>query len=233
MNASIVKSSRLAPSRAAIRPGARRLVAISKAEQGNNSTEEVDKVPPGCSRYIAKLAKPLGIVLEETKDGRLLVGDVQVGGNAERYNETATADRIIRKGDQIVAVSGFTRAGASQTYGETEVRGGEKMVRVIVMAQPQDKYVSKTSTCAQLPGGTLTRPDSLTRACTRVFARRMRIGPSRQSLRIRTCRARLLRCSSSIHRTRNGCSKCTSRGCRRGQCSCRATGCTTGRGCGR
>ena len=166
MNASIVKSSRLAPSRAAIRPGARRLVAISKAEQGNKSTEEVDKVPPGCSRYIAKLAKPLGIVLEETKDGRLLVGDVQVGGNAERYNETATADRIIRKGDQIVAVSGFTRAGASQTYGETEVRGGEKMVRVIVMAQPQDKYVSKTSTCAQLPGGTLTRPDSLTRSLT-------------------------------------------------------------------
>lgn len=171
MNASIVKSSRLAPSRAAIRPGARRLVVVSKAEQGNNSTtEEVDKVPPGCSRYIAKLAKPLGIVLEETKDGRLLVGDVQVGGNAERYNETATADRIIRKGDQIVAVSGFTRAGASQTYGETEVRGGEKMVRVIVMAQPQDKYVSKTSTCAQLPVGTL--PDSLTRSLTHPFARR-------------------------------------------------------------
>jgi hypothetical protein len=96
-------------------------------------------VPPGCSRYIAKLSKPLGIVLEETKNGRLLVGEVQAGGNAERHNETATADKLIRKGDQIVAVSGFTRAGASQVYGEIEVRGGEKMVRVVVGSQPQDK----------------------------------------------------------------------------------------------
>jgi hypothetical protein len=78
-------------------------------------------------------------VLEETKDGRLLVGDVQAGGNAERHNEAATADKVIRKGDQIVAVSGFTRAGAGQLYGETEVRGGEKMVRVLVNGQPQEK----------------------------------------------------------------------------------------------
>ena len=90
---------------------------FSDPARAANTDESVpeDPIPPGCSRYTVRICKPLGIVLEET-GGLLRVGDVQAGGNAERHNETASADTIIRKNDQLIAVSGYTRTGQSQVY---------------------------------------------------------------------------------------------------------------------
>ncbi len=104
----------------------------------DESAPPEDPIPPGCSRYTVRICKPLGIVLEES-GGLLRVGDVQAGGNAERHNEMASADTIIRKNDQLVAVSGYARTGQSQVYNDIEVRGGEKMVRIMVGGQPAER----------------------------------------------------------------------------------------------
>lgn len=93
------------------RPNVRGISSVGAVE--NESASAEDPVPPGCSRYTVCICKPLGIVLEEA-GGLLRVGDVQAGGNAERHNETATADTIIRKNDQLIAVSGYARTGQSQ-----------------------------------------------------------------------------------------------------------------------
>ena len=102
------------------------------------ATGETD-VPPGCSRYIARISKPIGLVLEETSEGLLRVGEIKAGGNAERWNDSAVPANRIAENDQLIAVSGFTRTGAAQVYGETEVTGGEKMVRIVVGAQDKQK----------------------------------------------------------------------------------------------
>ena len=116
-----VQSAHLIQREAGMRP------ALSRPQKGigrefstptraQSSPAEVaadEPIPPGCSRYTVRICKPLGIVLEET-DGLLRVGDVQAGGNAERHNETANADSIIRTNDQLIAVSGYTRTGQAQ-----------------------------------------------------------------------------------------------------------------------
>jgi len=51
----------------------------------------------------------------------------------------ASADTIIRKNDQLVAVSGYARTGQSQVYNDIEVQGGEKMVRIMVGGQPAER----------------------------------------------------------------------------------------------
>jgi hypothetical protein len=112
---------------------------VLRAEGQAEGEQEIDQIPPGCSRYIAKISKPIGIVLEEGADGNIRVGEIKPGGNAERWNDSAEAASQIRPKDQLVAVSGFTRTGSAQMYGMTEVKGGEKIVRIVVGSQERSK----------------------------------------------------------------------------------------------
>lgn len=73
-------------------------------------------------RYSVTLSKPLGLVLEEKNSGGIFVAEIPAGGNAARLPE-------ISVGDELVATSGYTRT-TEQMYGETIVRGGEKLVRL-------------------------------------------------------------------------------------------------------
>jgi hypothetical protein len=61
--------SRHDPSRVSARRS-HRFVPSAVAE-----TEE-DKPPPGCSRYEVRIKKPLGLVLEEDKTGKIFVAEI-------------------------------------------------------------------------------------------------------------------------------------------------------------
>jgi hypothetical protein len=87
-----------------------------------------DEIPPGCARYSVTLSKPLGLILEQDRDnGSIYVAEVVPEGNADR-NGTISA------GDILIATSGYTRT-TEQKYGEIVVRGGERVVRLLVRGE--------------------------------------------------------------------------------------------------
>eukprot|EP01023_Acetabularia_acetabulum_P014093 TRINITY_DN1692_c0_g1_i1.p1 TRINITY_DN1692_c0_g1~~TRINITY_DN1692_c0_g1_i1.p1 ORF type:complete len:151 (+),score=17.60 TRINITY_DN1692_c0_g1_i1:84-536(+) len=90
------------------------------------STDE-NKIPPGCSRYQIQLRKPLGLVLEETKEGKILVAEVVPKGSAEQIGEVTV-------GDELIATSGVTYSGSSD-YAGTQVRTGQQIVRLYVSGE--------------------------------------------------------------------------------------------------
>jgi len=83
------------------------------------------------------LQKPLGVVLEESKDG-IYVAEVQRGGNAERNGE-------INVGDMLISTSAWITTN-EQTYGETRVPGGEERVKMAVRGQSFDSVMAAIGT---------------------------------------------------------------------------------------
>ena len=53
------------------------------------SAEDEDKPPPGCSRYEVRIKKPLGLVLEEDKSGKIFVMEV-IGTSSPHSGLTST-----------------------------------------------------------------------------------------------------------------------------------------------
>eukprot|EP01024_Parvocaulis_polyphysoides_P007419 TRINITY_DN12207_c0_g1_i1.p2 TRINITY_DN12207_c0_g1~~TRINITY_DN12207_c0_g1_i1.p2 ORF type:complete len:165 (-),score=17.47 TRINITY_DN12207_c0_g1_i1:314-769(-) len=87
------------------------------------STDE-HEIPPGCSRYQIQLRKPLGLVLEETKEGKIIVAEIVPEGSADQLG-------TITVGDELIATSGVTYSGSSD-YGGAQVRTGQQVVRLNV-----------------------------------------------------------------------------------------------------
>lgn len=104
-----------------------------------------DEIPPGCSRYTVTLNKPLGLVLEESKElGTIVVGEVLEGGNAAASGE-------ISAGDILIATSGYCRT-TEQVYNDIVVRGGEQIVRLTVRGESFDTVMAAiTSHPASIP----------------------------------------------------------------------------------
>eukprot|EP01025_Chloroclados_australasicus_P043709 TRINITY_DN46898_c0_g1_i2.p2 TRINITY_DN46898_c0_g1~~TRINITY_DN46898_c0_g1_i2.p2 ORF type:complete len:156 (-),score=11.48 TRINITY_DN46898_c0_g1_i2:576-1043(-) len=99
------------------------------------ATSSVDEVPPGCSRYTVRLGRPLGMVLEQSKDGQggIVVAEVVPGGKAERTE--------IAAGDALISVSGTVYTRESQ-YNGNWVRSGEKQVTLNVRNETFDTIMA-------------------------------------------------------------------------------------------
>ena len=103
----------------------RRLCRASGGGKVENQEEDGTRA---CLRYVVELKKPLGVVLEERKDGAgIFVVEVAEGGAAER-------DGQIKVGDELIACSGVVFT-TSQSYNDVTVRGGEEVVRMSVRGQ--------------------------------------------------------------------------------------------------
>jgi C-terminal processing protease CtpA/Prc len=85
--------------------------------------------------FSVKLSKPLGLVLEMNEaTGNVTVVEIQPGGNAEKSG-------MILEGDVLVSTTGYTRT-TEQVYGETTVRGGERIVRLTVRGESFDTVLA-------------------------------------------------------------------------------------------
>eukprot|EP00884_Botryococcus_braunii_P002921 jgi/Botrbrau1/1262/Bobra.0163s0055.1 len=96
---------------------------IGQPETSSAGDNEEDQPPKGCARYNVTLSKPLGLILEETRNGGIVVAEISEGGNAAREGQ-------IQVGDELIATSGITYT-TEQTYGETNVKGGEQVIRLL------------------------------------------------------------------------------------------------------
>ncbi|GMH32925.1 hypothetical protein BSKO_00759 [Bryopsis sp. KO-2023] len=124
------------PRQAALdRTVATRCAAETEVETAPSDTKDV--VPPGCARYEVALNKPLGMVLEADKENNIFVAEIVPGGNAEISGK-------ISVGDQLISTSGMMYT-KGQTYGETFVRGGEKVVQMNVMGESFDAVLAAIS----------------------------------------------------------------------------------------
>lgn len=108
----------------------------------SSSDEEGERVPIGCSRYTISISKPLGLVLEERKEGGIIVAGLVENGNA-------AATGLVSVGDELISTSGFTRTGQELVYGEIVVRGGEKIIRLSVRGESFDVVMAAISS---IPG---------------------------------------------------------------------------------
>jgi S1-C subfamily serine protease len=80
-----------------------------------------DKPPPGCSRYEVRIKKPLGLVLEEDKTGKIFVAEILEDSNAAKSG-------LINVGDQLLATSAMVFNSTSD-YGGVSVKKGEETIR--------------------------------------------------------------------------------------------------------
>jgi len=113
---------------------------------GTSSEDEASAGPPlNCARYTVELLKPIGIVLEETKGGgEIYVAEVVAGGRAARRNAESDAlaeGTDVRVGDVLVSTSAVATTNV-QTYGEVDVRGGEKFVTLSARGESFDTVLA-------------------------------------------------------------------------------------------
>ena len=99
-------------------PGRRSLLAFARATEDG---ADEDKPPPGCSRYEVRIKKPLGLVLEEDKTGKIFVAEILEDSNAARTG-------LINVGDQLLATSAMV-FNSTQDYGGVSVKKGEETIR--------------------------------------------------------------------------------------------------------
>lgn len=78
------------------------------------------QVPPGCSRYEVELSRPLGLILEENKNGTIVVAEIPEGGKAARLD-------TISVGDTLISTSALVYTRESEYQGNM-VKSGEKRV---------------------------------------------------------------------------------------------------------
>ena len=98
-------------------PGRRSLRAVARATE---DSADDDTPPPGCSRYEVRIKKPLGLVLEEDKTGKIFVAEILEDSNAARAG-------LINVGDQLLATSAMV-FNSAQDYGGVSVKKGEETI---------------------------------------------------------------------------------------------------------
>mmetsp|Transcript_4443 Transcript_4443/g.8358 ORF Transcript_4443/g.8358 Transcript_4443/m.8358 type:complete len:195 (-) Transcript_4443:180-764(-) len=76
--------------------------------------------PPGCTRYTVALGRPLGLVLEENSNKEIYVAEILPESSGAKCG-------LIAVGDTLISTSAIVNTTA-QTYGEVEVKGGEKRI---------------------------------------------------------------------------------------------------------
>ena len=99
-------------------PGRRSLRTVARATE---DSADDDTPPPGCSRYEVRIKKPLGLVLEEDKTGKIFVAEILEDSNAARAG-------LINVGDQLLATSAMV-FNSTQDYGGVSVKKGEETIR--------------------------------------------------------------------------------------------------------
>lgn len=83
-----------------IRPQNTPLHAASSSQSTTTAADD-DVPPPGCARYSIEVPRPIGLVLEENKNGTIIVAEIAPDGNAARTG-------MVQVGDQLIATSGLT-----------------------------------------------------------------------------------------------------------------------------
>ena len=116
MSASL--SARAAPVTLRAPVGARRSVRRGSVVR---AAADEDKPPAGCTRYSIDIKRPLGLVLEEKKEGGIFVGEIVEGGNADKSG-------LVSVGDELIATSGVV-FNSTQDYGGVSVKKGEETIR--------------------------------------------------------------------------------------------------------
>lgn len=86
-----------------------------------------DTAPPGCSRYEVRIKKPLGLVLEEDKTGKIFVVEIIEDSNAAKAG-------LISVGDQLLATSAMV-FNSTEEYGGVSVRKGEETIMFQVLGE--------------------------------------------------------------------------------------------------
>ena len=129
MSASL--SARAAPVTLRAPVGARRSVRRGSVVR---AAADEDKPPAGCTRYSINIKRPLGLVLEEKKEGGIFVGEIVEGGNADKSG-------LVSVGDELIATSGVV-FNSTQDYGGVSVKSGEETVRLAVRGEKFDTIMA-------------------------------------------------------------------------------------------
>lgn len=111
--------------------GARRSVRRGSVVR---AAADEDKPPAGCTRYSINIKRPLGLVLEEKKEGGIFVGEIVEGGNADKSG-------LVSVGDELIATSGVV-FNSTQDYGGVSVKSGEETVRLAVRGEKFDTIMA-------------------------------------------------------------------------------------------
>ncbi|KAG0630520.1 hypothetical protein M758_1G184200 [Ceratodon purpureus] len=117
------------------------LKAISNSETNSSasaSDDENDLPPAGCSRVKVDLKKPLGIAFEEDEFGRMFVGEVIQGGNADKSG-------LVDAGDQLIATSAIVY-GSEEEYQGVMVRKGMQKIRLNVRGERFETVIAAIGT---------------------------------------------------------------------------------------
>mmetsp|Transcript_15930 Transcript_15930/g.34534 ORF Transcript_15930/g.34534 Transcript_15930/m.34534 type:complete len:191 (+) Transcript_15930:68-640(+) len=112
--------------------------ATSKSLQVVCANADDDKIPPGCRRYQVSLSRPLGLLLEEKKNGEIYVAEIVPDSSAARSG-------VISVGDILISTSAHVTT-SMQVYGETEVPGGEQKVRLNVRGEKFETVMAAIGT---------------------------------------------------------------------------------------
>ena len=73
------------------------------------------------ARVQVKVAKPLGAVMEESEDGKVLVKEVKEGGNAAATQAMQPGDEILRVNGKLLMTAGFDAVMGDLIAAEGEV----------------------------------------------------------------------------------------------------------------
>eukprot|EP00242_Pyramimonas_sp_CCMP2087_P016818 CAMPEP_0198210884 /NCGR_PEP_ID=MMETSP1445-20131203/22499_1 /TAXON_ID=36898 /ORGANISM="Pyramimonas sp., Strain CCMP2087" /LENGTH=183 /DNA_ID=CAMNT_0043885043 /DNA_START=82 /DNA_END=633 /DNA_ORIENTATION=- len=103
-----------------------------------SSSEQDDDVPANCRRYKVSLIKPLGLVLEEKKNGEIYVAGVTPDSSADKCGE-------IGIGDVLISTSAITFT-TKQDYGEITVGGGEQRITMNVKGEKFETVMAAIGT---------------------------------------------------------------------------------------
>ena len=113
---------------------ARRSVRRGAVVRAAAEEEAEDKPPPGCTRYTINILRPLGLVLEEKKEGGIYVGEIVEDGNAAKTG-------LVNVGDELIATSGVV-FNSTTDYGGVSVPRGEETVRMPVRTERFDTVMA-------------------------------------------------------------------------------------------
>eukprot|EP00246_Nothoceros_aenigmaticus_P000272 TRINITY_DN10417_c0_g1_i2.p1 TRINITY_DN10417_c0_g1~~TRINITY_DN10417_c0_g1_i2.p1 ORF type:complete len:180 (-),score=14.50 TRINITY_DN10417_c0_g1_i2:182-721(-) len=112
--------------------------AIVNSDQASGSTTDgLDLPPPGCSRIKLEISKPLGMVLEQDKNGNIVVAGLVADGNAAKSG-------LVDVGDQLMATSAIVYNDA-ETYQGVQVRKGMQIVRLNARGERFETVIATSS----------------------------------------------------------------------------------------
>ena len=115
-----------------------RPVVVVRAATDEVDQEDDDKPPPGCSRYSIKVKRPLGLVLEEDKQGNIFVAEVIEDGNSAKTG-------LVNVGDQLLYVSAVV-FNKTNDYGGVQVKAGEETIKFMTRGEKFDTVMTAIGT---------------------------------------------------------------------------------------